>query len=275
MVFNSYQPVFPLSHFIENLIYFDGLSTPHLLERFLPDGNTEIIINLTETPQHIYDNETLQQIQTCRYAWVSGVRTKPITIPSGTGSRMLVVAFKKGRAHPFYRFPMSEIRDTVAEADLVFGRKFCDLREQLLAATSIDRMFQLVERFLFQQACDMLQENDAAKCIEYAVSRMAHHPTRECLHQLSEEVGYSQKHFIDLFRQQVGVTPKQYLKIMRFQKSIRAMEGSDMIRGSEIAQEGGYYDQAHFIHDFKFFSGFTPNEYIKRKSPTLNYIPVG
>ncbi len=274
MIFQAHHPIFPLDHFVENLIYFDGLTPPHNLDRFLPDGNAEIIINLTENPQYIYDNETLQSIQTCRHAWVSGVRTKPITIPSGAGSRMLVVAFKKGRAHLFYRFPMSDIRDTVAEADLVFGRHFCDLRDRLLFETSVERMFQLVEGFLLQQACDMVQGNDATKCIEYAVSRMVRYPTQRCLYQLSDEIGYSQKHFIDLFRQQVGITPKQYLKIMRFQKAIRAIESRHMIRWSEIALQSGYYDQAHFIHDFKFFSGFTPSEYLTRKTDTLNYVPV-
>lgn len=275
MIVHAHQPVFPLDHFVENLIYFDGLTAPHNLDRFLPDGNTEIIIDLTENSQHIYDNETLQEIQTCRHAWVSGVRTKPITIPSGAGNRMLIVAFKKGRAHPFYRFPMNELSDIVAEAGLVFGRNVCGLREQVLAAKSVDQMFLLVERFLLQQAGDTVWEDNATKCIEYAVSRMVNYPTRRCLPQLSDEIGYSQKHFIDLFRQHVGVTPKQYLKIVRFQNAIRTMERRHMIRWSEVALESGYYDQAHFIHDFKFFSGFTPNEYMKRKSPTLNYIPVG
>src|SRR5687767_8352352 len=138
MIFHSHQPMFPLDHFIENLIYFDGLSATHNMDRFLPDGNTEIIIDLSEHPQHIYDNETLQKIQTCQYAWVSGVRTQPITIPSGNGSRMLIVAFKKGRAFPFYPFPLREITNTVTEADSIFGRKFRDLREKLLAAKSVD-----------------------------------------------------------------------------------------------------------------------------------------
>ena len=274
MIFHVHQPDFPLDHSIENLIYFEGLNAAHNLERFLPDGNTEIIIDLTEHPQHIYDNETLREIQTCRYAWVSGVRTRPITIPSGSGSRMLIVAFKKGRAFPFYPFPISELTDTVAEADLVFGRNFNDLREQLLAAKSIDPMFQLVERFLLQQAGNRLQGDGPAKCIEYAVSSMTHKPTPRRLHQLSDEIGYSQKHFIELFRQQVGVSPKQYLKIMRFQKAIGAIEHNESIHWSQIALESGYYDQAHLIHDFKRFSGFTPNEYIKRKTSTLNYIPV-
>jgi AraC-like DNA-binding protein len=274
MIFRSYQPVFPLGHFIENLLYFEGLSTPHHFERFLPDGNTELIISLTEIAQSIYDNETLQEIQTCRDAWVSGVRTRPITIPSGTGSRMLIVEFKRGRAHPFYRFPMNEIGDIVVEAHLVFGRRFCDLRDRLLAEPCVDRIFQLVERFLLQQAHDSVQENDATQCIEYAVSRMVSHPTLRYLPQLSNEIGYSQKHFIDLFRQQVGVTPKQYLKIMRFQRAVHAIECSPIIRWSGIAQECGYFDQAHLIHDFKFFSGFTPSEYLNRKADTLNYVPI-
>lgn len=274
MIFRVYQPSSRLDHFIENLIYTEGFSVPHSLDRFLPDGNSEIIIDLTERPQYIYDNESLQAIQACRSAWVSGVRTRPITIPSGNGSRMLIVAFKKGRASAFYPFPISDLTDTVAETDLVFGRCFHDLREQLLAAKSIDQMFRLVERFLLQQAGNGLQADAASRCIEYAVSSIIHKPTLRGLHELSEEIGYSQKHFIELFRQQVGVTPKQYLKIMRFQKAIQTIETKENLHWSQIALDSGFYDQAHFIHDFKHFSGFTPNEYLRRKTGTLNYVPV-
>ena len=115
MILQVHKPSFPLNQYVENLVYYHGLTTLHNLDRFLPDGNTEIILDLTENPQYIYDNETLQEIQVCRYTWVSGVRTEPITIPSGKGSRMMIIAFKKGRAFPFYPFPMSELTDTVAE----------------------------------------------------------------------------------------------------------------------------------------------------------------
>lgn len=275
MISQFHLPSFPLSQFIKYFYHYEGYEAAHTMDRFLPDGNTEIIIDLTDNPQYIYDNESLEKIQACQHAWVSGVRTRAITIPSGNGSRMIIVAFKKGMGHPFYSMPMSELTDQVIAADLVFGRGFHDLREGLLNAPSIDHMFRLIENFLLRQAGDALHENAPARCIEFVVSNIADGPNLSGFHHLSEQIGYSQKHFIDLFKKRVGVTPGQYLRIMRFQKAVLEIERSGSVQWSEVALESGYYDQAHFIHDFKGFSGFTPNEYLKRKTDLLNYVPVG
>ncbi len=78
-----------------------------------------------------------------------------------------------------------------------------------------------------------------------------------------------------MFKKQVGITPKAYLKIMRFQKTINEIEQSGNIDWALLSHDCGFYDQAHFINDFKLFSGFAPEEYIKRKSKYVNYIPVG
>jgi AraC-like DNA-binding protein len=274
MILRVHTPAFPLSEYIDTFVYYDGLDPVHQMDRFLPDGNTELIINLTEQPQYIYHNETLEEMQTCRQAWVSGVRTQPITIPSGKGSRMFIVAFKKGRAHPFYPLPMNELTDFVVEADLVFGRSILNLREQLLTALSVDEMFYLVEKFLLGQARNLFSSDGASRCVEYAVSRIISRPNRLGFQQLSGEIGYSQKHFISLFHRQVGVAPKQYLKIIRFQKAILEIEKDTSIHWNDLALLNGFYDQAHFNNEFKAFSGFTPGEYMKRKSSLLNYIPV-
>ena len=275
MIFQFYVPAFPLNQFIEHFFYYEGLSPAHNKERFFPDGNTEIIIDLSENTQYVYDNESLSEIQACRYAWVSGVRTRSITIPSGRGSRMLVVAFKKGKAYPFYPMPMSELTDHVVSGDLIFRRAILELREQLLSAPSIDQMFLIVENFLFQSARARLSSEYMSRCIEYAVSRIINQPNRLGLQQLSNQIGFSQKHFINVFKGQVGVSPKQYLKIMRFQKAIVEIEHHEPIHWSHFARENGYYDQPHFINEFKSFSGFTPGEYINRKTDMLNYVPVG
>lgn len=275
MILQVHSPVFPLQKFVDHFIYFEGFNPVHSMDRFLPDGNAEFIIDLTDNPKHIYDNESLTELQSCRHAWVSGVRTQPITIPSGRDSRLLIIAFKKGKAHPFYDFPMSELANLVVDAGIVFGNKLHELREHLLNTLSVPQMFVLVEHFLLQQAGDSLHANTQAKCIEYAVSNIVNQPNIQGFQNLSSQIGYSQKHFIDLFKKQVGVPPKQFLKIMRFQKAIQEIENTKSIQWSDIATESGFYDQAHFINDFKGFSGFTPSEYIRRKAETPNYIPVG
>jgi hypothetical protein len=274
MVFQAHTPFFPLDRYIESIFYYEGLSPAHRMDRFLPDGNTELIIDLSENTQYIYDNQTLKEIQACRRAWASGVRTRPITIPSGRGSKMLIVAFKKGMAYPFYPLPMSEITDIVLGAELIFGRDILDLRERLLAVQSIGRMFLLVETFLLQQAGHSLPADIESNCVEYAISSITSKPTRAGFQQLNDQIGYSQKHFINLFKKQVGITPGQYMKIIRFQKTVLEIEKAVPIHWSEIALQNGYYDQAHFIHEFGRYSGFTPGEYMIRKTGQLNYVPV-
>ena len=106
MIFEQHIPKGILGRYVESLFFFEHHESTHLIDRFLPDGNVEVVFSLLDTPQYIYDNETLEEIQKCERVWVSGVRTRPISIPSGVGARMFVITFKKGMAHPFIPVPM-------------------------------------------------------------------------------------------------------------------------------------------------------------------------
>jgi len=272
MMFQAHIPVYPLNKFIEAFIYFERAEHAHTVDRFLPNGDTEILIDFNDTPQFIYDNNSLKEIQACHHVWTSGVRTEPITIPSGNGATMMVVSFKKGMAAPFFPFPMEEISDSVVDADLVWGSGFGELRERLLDEKNVARRFAMVEEFLLGMFATKLNVNP---CVEFAVNEMTHRPDNLSIAQMNEKIGYSQKHFTEMFRRNIGVTPKSYLKIMRFQKAIRTIDASDNIEWDMIAQDCGFYDQAHFINDFKHFSGFTPEQYSRIHSNYQNYIPVG
>ena len=275
MVFESFHPSGPLGNFVDTIIYSEGYKPEHRLDRFLPDGNSEIIIDLNDEPQYVYDNSSLEIIQVCKVGWVSGVRTKPITIPSGNGSRMIIITFKKGGAHPFYSLPMNEISDSIIMADSIFGKQFLLLRELLLYSKTVPEMFQQTVNFLINLAGKVLNLNSESNCIYYALAEITIHPEIINFKKLSTRIGYSQKHFINLFKKQVGVSPKQYFTIMRFQKVVKEIENSNQLNWSQIAAESGYYDQAHFINEFKRFSGFTPREYMEKKTAALTYIPVG
>lgn len=272
MIFQAHIPAAPLDQFIDAFIYFERAEHAHTVDRFLPNGDTEILIDFDDAPQHIYDNESLKEIQACHRLWTSGVRTGPITIPSGSGATMLVIAFKKGMAAPFFPFPMNEIRDRVVDADLVWGRGFALLRESLLETRSLSERFRIIEGFLLHNFRSRLSINP---CVAFAVNEMLSRPDEWNIRRMNAKIGYSQKHFADMFRREVGVTPKAYLKIMRFQKAVRTIDASNEIDWRGVAAECGFYDQAHFINDFRHFSGFTPEQYSKIRSNYQNYIPVG
>lgn len=272
MILHTYVPGPPLDACIASFIYYADYAPSHAIDRFLPDGNTEIIIDLSETPKPIYHNETLKEIQICTACWASGVRTQPITIPSGADSTMFIIAFKKGMAYPFFPAPMSELTDHVVQADLLWKNFFMDLRERLFEQRSAASCFTLASTLLERKFHKAIQINP---CIAYAVDRIVAHPHSLTMQALSNEIGYSQKHFIHMFKSAVGVTPKTYLTISRFQKVIREIERRREVDWSQLALECGYYDQSHFIHEFTRFSGFTPEAYVQKKNGQLNYVPVG
>jgi AraC-like DNA-binding protein len=272
MIFQTFIPRFPLNQFVDCFIYHEAFNPAHSVDRFLPDGNVEIIIDLNDQPQYIYDNNSLKEIQACHHVWASGVRTEPITIPSGKNAAMFIISFKKGMAYPFFPLPMHEISDCVVDADLLWGNDFADVREQILENKETETNFRIVEDFLLEKFLSKLILNP---CVEYGLNEIIHQPNQISLRALNEKIGYSQKHFIAMFKKQVGLTPKSYLKIMRFQKTVKEIEKSGEIDWALISQDCGFYDQAHFINDFKLFSGFTPEQYAKNRSEYLNYVPVG
>jgi AraC-like DNA-binding protein len=272
MIFQTHIPRFPLNQFIELFIYFEGIQHAHNVDRFLPNGDTEILIDFHDTPQHIYDNDSLKEIQACHHVWASGVRTEPITIPAGSNAAMMVISFKKGMAYPFFPFPMNEISDSVVDADLIWGIELAVLRERLLETKGISSRFEIVEDFLIGKFRSRFIANE---CVAFAVDEMTARPGALSIAAMNRKIGYSQKHFTSMFASHVGVTPKAYLKIMRFQKAVNEIEAQTDIDWSSIALECGFYDQSHFINDFKLFSGFTPEAYASRKSNDLNYVPVG
>jgi len=272
MILETHIPAFPLNRFVDHFIYYDGYNPAHSIDRFLPDGNTEIIIDFDDRPQHIYDNQTLKEIQACHHVWASGVRTAYISIPSGKHAAMFIISFKKGMAYPFFPLPMNEMADRVVDADILWGNDFAYLRERLWETSEINLKFETAERFLLKHFQARFVLNSA---VEYALTEIIRRPDQINLARLNQDIGYSQKHFIGMFKRHVGITPKAYVKIIRFQKAIGEIEQRQEVKWANISQDCGFYDQAHFINDFKFFSGFTPEEYLRRKNDILNYVPVG
>ena len=83
------------------------------------------------------------------------------------------------------------------------------------------------------------------------------------IEQLAEDTGYTTRYIDKCFRNETGLSPKQLAKIVRFQSAISALNQNQHIGRSltEIAADLGYFDQSHFVHDFKAYTGLTPKKY--------------
>jgi AraC-like DNA-binding protein len=272
MTHRQHIPITPLDQYIARFTYYKGYAPVHSIDRYLPNGNVEIIIDLTEQPKHIYDNYTLTTIQTCRNIWISGMRESFITIPSGLNAEMFIIEFRKGQAYPFLGYPLTEITARVVDGDLALSGAFRELRDLLLEQPSPTDMFAVAEKRLLQHFGSRLSINPF---VQFAVNGILSSPSTVTIKSLADKTGYSSRHFIRIFTDHVGLSPKRFLRIMRFQKAIADIERKGATSWASLALDCGYYDQAHFISDFSNFSGFTPLEYVKRKDRELNYIPVG
>ena len=84
---------------------------------------------------------------------------------------------------------------------------------------------------------------------------------------LAAELGWSPKHLVTRFRDQIGLPPSSVARILRFDRVVRSLEGADSVRWAELACQAGYYDQAHFNHDFRDLAGTTPGDFLRRRVP--------
>lgn len=272
MIYHTHSPSAPLGAFIEQFVYYKGYNPEHTVDRFLPDGYIYVVIDLTDYPKYIYDNDSLKEIQSCRNVWFSGIREKYITIPSGRDNEMFIIYFRKGKAYPFVEMPMQELTDVVVDGELVMQNAILEMRDMLLGCANASAMFALADRYLSHAFMGKLVSNPF---VDFAVNAILRDPSQASIAAIANKVGYSHKQMIKIFTEHVGLTPKSFLKVIRFQKAVEEIQQQQYSGWASLALDSGYYDQAHFIHDFKSFSGFTPRQFLQLQSAYLNYIAVG
>ncbi len=157
-------------------------------------------------------------------------------------------------ARRLFDLPMHELRGkTVAFADLVPGQRL--LCDELAELRGWDARFERVERFLLERFAD----TECDRAVTWAAQRIAADGGGTDLAQLARELGYSHKHMISRFHDQLGVPPKVWARLQRFDRLRRELLRAGGRRSwAELAQACGYYDQSHMSRDIKQFTGESP-----------------
>jgi AraC-like DNA-binding protein len=254
------KPGPPLSRFVELIWYYESAPQPHRKERLMPDGCVSLVINLAENQTRLYDPDDLRKMQTFNGVSVSGPRTKSFAIDTDEQTCVLGVSFRPAGASPFLRLPSDELHNQHVGLDDLWGRLAFELRERVLSAPTATEKLRIVELALLERAAGMFEPQPV---VEYAVTNFLAQPATSRIAQVADKTGFSARRFIELFKQHVGISPKLFCRVRRFQSVLEKITIGKPVRWSDVAADCGYYDQAHFIHDFRNFSGINPSKYLR------------
>jgi AraC-like DNA-binding protein len=231
----------------------------------------QIVINLLEDQSCVYDREDTGRCQTFRGSLLSGAHSQYQVIDTAEQASVMGVHFRPGGAFPFLGRPAGELRDTTVSLDALWGRAAIDLRDQLLEAATHQIRFEILEQALLAELARGFDHHDA---VGFALRRFMSAPHMTTMAAVSEQTGLSPKRFIQVFRDETGFTPKVFCRIRRFHRALDHMQGGQSVEWANVALDCGYFDQAHFIHDFRAFSGINPSSYLAHRTPHRNHLPL-
>ncbi len=272
MFLRTYVPRLPLCDFVALLWHCEGGVQPHAKERVLPDGSMELVINLREDNLRVYHRNNPVRYETLGHSVLAGAHSEFMVIDTASQASLMGVHFKAGGAFPFFRLPADELRDIHVSLNGLWGASAAELRERLLEVRTSHARFRVLEQFLLAQAARPLKRHPV---IGFALKEFEMRTPARSVAEVADQTGLSQRHFIQLFSQEVGLTPKVYCRIRRFQEAVRFVGTGRQFEWSDVALACGYFDQAHFIHDFRAFSGINPSTYLSLRTEHLNHVPLG
>ncbi len=260
MIFETHDLKPELADLVESIFHFKGFNPDHTIERVVPTGHLFIIFELDGIERNTFDNESLKPIQAFREAWVSGMHRNYISISAHDDSEMFVIQFKAGGAYPFLHFHLDSITEKVVPASDLLDGSLINLRKQLLQEETSQNKFAVAERWLEKRYREDFLPSES---LMHIVRLLRDNPASK-LADIVDSFSGTQKHLIDRFKKFVGLTPKTYQRILRFNDILVQMNAEVPISWAEIADRCGYSDQSHFIREFKHFSGFNPQEFIRQ-----------
>lgn len=240
-------------------------------EKLLPTGEPSIVFDLGHDTIQLYDPRDLSLRKSYSAAVLAGARADCFVIDTDQQDRVAGIQFLPGGVFPFLRVPSSETEGITVDLEELWRGRAGEMRERLLAAPNVDSMFRILERRLMAQLVRPLQLHPA---VGYGIGQLQLAGSAGRVGTVIERTGLSSRRFIELFHAEVGLTPKVFSRVRRFQQVLQTIRQREEMNWADIALECGYYDQAHFIHDFRSFSGLTPTEYMARATPHINHIPL-
>lgn len=219
--------------------------------RVLPDTCVELFVNYTgkhlATIKGAVDSGEKGSFFSFRLSGFMDVQMQP-------GSGCIAVCFYPGAACHFFKTPMAAFTDSATELNLAWGNIAAELEERVALCASETQRAELIQHYLLRQ---LVKNHKTDAAVQYCLSEMH---TGLSVNELAEKTGISQRQLSRRFQKNIGLGPKEFSRVNRFLRALDYMKKNNGNSLTDVAYACGYYDQSHFIFDFKAFAGITPGE---------------
>lgn len=261
-----HRPAAPLAHYVECLWWSRRDTAQDHWEHMLPSGTVQLVFALHEQPLLCLPASAAEPMH-----WSGSLVHGPqsgyyLAGPKPRGA-VAGVAFRPGAAGAVLGVAAEALTDRHVRLEELWGTRARDLREQLVASPDPAAMFRLLEQSLMRCIQRPLLMHPA---VAQALVHEAPWSSRWTA-QVRQASGYSPRHFIALFRGAVGLSPKHYQRIQRFNQVARQVADAAGTNLADAAGGGGYADQAHLSREFRALAGVTPTHYRPRPGSPLHH----
>ncbi len=234
-------------------------------QRFLTEG-LEFTFNLAD-PIDIENNSGA--VKTMIGSGITGPMIRPMRLRPCGDMNLFGICFRPGGSYPFFKIPAHELTDQAPDVSDLWGSeggRFVD-RIQNDCLTTQSRI-ETVSDYLLHLLHRSLRDDHAINaaiglidCLKGCIS----------VDSLARYLGMSCRHLERKFKERIGMTPKQLCRSTRFKYAYKQIEASHRNNWVDMALACGYYDQAHLINEFRYFTGTSPAEFFKSSSPVPDF----
>lgn len=256
MDYHVYTPSPELQAFVKCFWTLDDNSDePFTKQRVVPDGCMEMIFHHGDLyRQYFEDGTSILQPR----SFVFGQITTYLDIAPTGRSGIFAARFLPEGLAPFLPVAVSALEDKAVDMFTLFGEKGKSLEQAIIRAGDTVQRIQLIESFLLS----FLEQPQTIDAITKAcVEAIIHSQGQLGMTALAGQVNINRRNMERRFAAVVGISPKQLSKVVRLQATFKMMEQKKFTNLTSLAYENGYYDQAHFIKDFKEFTGTSPKSF--------------
>ncbi|MEM7735511.1 MAG: helix-turn-helix transcriptional regulator [Deinococcota bacterium] len=255
MAYQIYLPSPSLSNFIKYYWHLElGAASTHV-ERVIPSGEPQLIFHY-KTP--FCEVSAHQKVQHQPLSLICGQHTVYRDITSTEAVGVLAAVLQPYALSVFMPQPINDFTNLGVALEHIFPHENAELQDQFTQADGIRARISIVEAFLYKHIA--IQPHLAV--VKAAVDAVTSTQGHILIADLANHLNMSQRQLERVFKAVVGLTPKTFARIVRLQTAIQQIHNVDSL--TSLSYEAGYFDQAHLIHEFRQFTGFTPKMFFQQ-----------